>query len=398
MKAIKSDFLDGLNAEQRIAVSHETGPMLVLAGAGTGKTRVLTRRIASLISVGIKPEKILALTFTRKAAAEMKHRVLELVGDRSQGTKIGTFHSLAMEIVRDHGYRIGLSPKFRIGVDLSFDKLVILAAKLLAENESVRAEFRERFRFVMVDEFQDTNVVQFKILCSLMTEENNLFVVGDDDQSIYSFQGASRELIRSFGTHFPAAKLVTLHRNYRCSKSVVRLANSITAKASDRFEKQLTACREVVGSVQFSRLNSSLNERRFILDAIRQFRESNFDYSEIAILVRSHSVGSIIGAYLDSNSVKIKGEGGIKILTLHSSKGLEFPIVFIPALEEGRLPHFAAVNSGHAAIEEERRLFYVGITRARDHLVLSCAMERNSRTQFASQFLRSIPRAHLNSS
>ena len=398
METKDSALLEGLNTEQQQAVLHRTGPMLVLAGAGTGKTRVLTRRIAMLIENGIAPDQILALTFTRKAAAEMSERVYVLVGDCSNEIRIGTFHSLAMEIVREYGHIVGLKPKFTIDVDITFDKLILLAAQILAQHDVARSEFKKRFQFILVDEYQDTNVVQFEMLRLLMSNEANLFVVGDDDQSIYGFQGASRELIRSFETHFPSAKLVTLHRNYRCSKSIVRLANSVISKVSDRFDKQLTACREAEGTVQYSRLNSCWNERQFIFDSIVRFNKSGFHCSDMAVLVRSHSVGNNIRASLECNGINNGRGSGVNILTLHSSKGLEFPIVFIPALEEGRLPHFACVDAGYAAIEEERRLFYVGITRARDHLVLSSAMERNGRVQLTSQFLRYISRQHFNSS
>ena len=397
METQSNGLLEGLNPEQQQAVLHQTGPMLVLAGAGTGKTRVLTRRVAMLIDNNVKPEQILALTFTRKAAAEMKERVHGLVGDYSQEIRIGTFHSLAMEIVREYRYIVGLSRGFRIGVELTFDRLIVLAAQILAQSEVARSKFRTRFRFILVDEYQDTNIVQFKILRALLSEEANLFVVGDDDQSIYGFQGASRELIRSFPELFPTVKTVTLHRNYRCAHSIVRLANSVSSKVWDRFDKRLTACRDMEGSVHYSKQNTCSSERRFILNSIARFQDSGFRCSDMAILVRSHSIGNSIGSFLESNGIQSGSENGVKVLTLHSSKGLEFPVVFIPALEEGRLPHFASVEAGYAAIEEERRLFYVGITRARDHLVLSSAGERNERAQIPSQFLREFPRRHFSS-
>ena len=391
METKRSVLLNGLNTEQQQAVLHRMGPMLVLAGAGTGKTSVLTHRIAMLIENGVDPKEILALTFTRKAAVEMSERVLQLVDEAAEGIRIGTFHSLALEIVRTYGHVVGLSRSISIGVDVTFDMLLILAAEILSLSELAKSELRKRFRFILVDEYQDTNEVQFKILQMLLTKEANLFVVGDDDQSIYSFQGASIELIRSFEEYFPAVKLLTLQRNYRCANSIVRLANRVIANISDRFDKHLTACRDIEGTVQYSRLNSCLNERRFILNSILRFCESGFRCPDMAILVRSHNIGNYIGEFLKFNGIKIGGENGVNILTLHSSKGLEFPIVFIPALEEGRLPHFASVEAARTAIEEERRLFYVGITRARDHLVLSCAMKRNERTQRSSQFLRQIP-------
>ncbi len=399
MKTESSVYLSGLNAEQQQAVLHGSGPMLVLAGAGTGKTSVLTHRIAMLIGSGIAPEEILALTFTRKAAAEMKERVFKLVGDAAEGTRLGTFHSLALEIVRTYGHVIGLSRSISIGVDVTFDMLLTLAAEILSLSELAKAELRQRFRFVLVDEYQDTNVVQFEILRMLLTKEANLFVVGDDDQSIYSFQGASRELILSFGEYFPDFKLVTLNRNYRCAKSIIELANGVTAKVPGRYDKNLLACRDSQGSIQFAKLKSCESERRLIHESIIRFQEHfGYEQSDMAVLVRSHAIGDRIHNFLNSNGIESDDENnGIKIQTLHSSKGLEFPIVFIPALEEGQLPHFASVESGAFAIEEERRLFYVGITRARDHLVLSCAAERDGRKQVPSQFVRQIPRRFHNS-
>jgi superfamily I DNA/RNA helicase len=386
--------LADLNPEQREAVLHADGPMLVLAGAGTGKTSVLTRRIARLIETGVKPEEILALTYTRKAACEMKERVFGLFGSNAKKIRIGTFHSLALEIVRRYSHVVGLNSPPTIGEGMTFDRLLILAAEILSLSETAKAELRQQFGYVLVDEYQDTNAVQFSILRSLLSVEENLFVVGDDDQSIFSFQGSSRELIRSFEDCFPTASVVTLTRNYRCSTAIIDLANSVMADVEDRFDKKLEASRDEPGSVSLATLDSCDYEKQFIADSILRFRDhSGYALDDIGVLVRSHDTGNEIGENLVSNGISTNGQnGGVHVQTLHSSKGLEFPIVFMPALEQGRLPHFASVNSGYSAIEEERRLFYVGVTRARDHLILSCGRERSGRTQQASEFVRAIPR------
>ena len=389
----KKICLADLNPEQRKAILHTDGPMLVLAGAGTGKTSVLTRRVARLIETGVKPEEILALTYSRKAACEMRERMGDLVGAGASKIRIGTFHSLALEIVRRYSYVVGLTSELTIGDDMTFDRLLSLAAEILTLSEIAKAALQQEFRYVLVDEYQDTNAVQFSILRSILSVEENLFVVGDDDQSIFSFQGSTRELIRSFEDCLPMANVVTLTRNYRCSTAIVELANSVMANVADRFDKQLVAARVDHGSVSLAKLDSGNCEKRFIVDTILQLRDSSaYSLSDVAVLVRSHDIGHEIAMYLESYGISTDNPNGVKVQTLHSSKGLEFPIVFMPALEQGRLPHFASVNSGYSAVEEEQRLFYVGTTRARDHLILSCVRERNGRTQQTSEFLRAIPR------
>lgn len=385
--------LADLNSEQQEAVLHTKGPMLVLAGAGTGKTSVLTRRIARLIETGVKPEEILALTYTRKAACEMKERMLVLAGASASKIRIGTFHSLALDIVRRYSNVVGLASPPTIGEGMTFDRLLILAAEILSLSEIAKAELRQECRHVLVDEYQDTNAVQFSILRSLLSAEENLFVVGDDDQSIFSFQGSSRELIRSFEDCFPTASVVTLTRNYRCSTAIIDLANSVMADVEDRFDKKLEASRDEPGSVSLATLESCDCEKQFIADSILRFRDhSGCTLGDIGVLVRSHGIGHEIANHLESHGISTDNPNGVHVQTLHSSKGLEFPIVFMPALEQGRLPHFASVNSGYSAIEEERRLFYVGVTRARDHLILSCGRERSGRSQQVSEFVRAIPR------
>jgi superfamily I DNA/RNA helicase len=260
-------------------------------------------------------------------------------------------------------------------------------------SETAKAELRQQFGYVLVDEYQDTNAVQFSILRSLLSAEENLFVVGDDDQSIFSFQGSSRELIRSFEDCFPTASVVTLTRNYRCSTAIIDLANSVMADVEDRFDKKLEASRDEPGSVSLATLESCDCEKQFIADSILRFRDhSGCTLGDIGVLVRSHGIGHEIANHLESHGISTDNQNGVHVQTLHSSKGLEFPIVFMPALEQGRLPHFASVNSGYSAIEEERRLFYVGATRARDYLILSFVHERDGRTQQASEFVRAIPR------
>ena len=272
----KSDLLASLNEEQRRAAGHFGGPLLVLAGAGTGKTRVVTHRIANLLANGVAPRNILALTFTRKAGVEMQERVADLVGDRSQEMRISTFHSLGLSIIRQNRAVLGLPKDFgiceterqrkiakivfeqmddvpgkprdvvefldavsqsknllgpvddnlataiedydsRLRVEklIDLDDMVRLSLGVLEGSRKLRASYQRRFQHILVDEYQDTNAMQFRLLNCLVGSQRNLFAVGDDDQSIYGFRGADRRIILRFGNDFQASKLCKLTRNYR---------------------------------------------------------------------------------------------------------------------------------------------------------------------------------------
>lgn len=443
-------LLSGLNEEQRQAATHMNGPLLVLAGAGTGKTKVLIHRIAHLLSQGVPAKNILALTFTRKAGNEMRERIASLVGVAAEEMRISTFHALGLSILREHYQAAGLPPRFGIAnrtsqVEIAkeviatcrfeqslttdellsivsdcknsgecveaqesglirqydqglrdrglidFDDMVAIARRVLESSESIRNSYRERFRYLLVDEFQDTNALQFRLLNLLLSSDQNLFVVGDDDQSIYGFRGAARKLILNFGSNFPHAKMVVLTRNYRCSTEVVRLANAVIAKSATRYRKTLRGGLGKHGPVELKRAAHSQAEFDFITRRVATLQEFDIPFEEMGILVRVNSQLRDVTAELKHRNIPVgAADVGVRVMTLHAAKGLQFLAVFLPGLEEQMLPHWNAINTGKDAIEEERRLFYVGVTRAKQRLFLSWCDYRGGHSRKASPFLAGL--------
>ncbi len=309
------DPIAKLNSEQRAAVLHTEGPLLVLAGAGSGKTRVITVRIAHLVSKGVHPERILAVTFTNKAAREMRERLAALIGKEAAALPfVGTFHSFCVEVLREHGALVGLARSFVIsdGSDqlallrgvlrslavegatlqpgdlqarisllknrligaeaflakagdeqdelvgraftryeeelararsVDFDDLLLRTVQLLKRKDGPLSALRERFRYVLVDEYQDTNAPQYEIVRAIAGGHRNLCVVGDDDQSIYGWRGADVTRILNFEQDFPGAKVVRLETNYRSTEPILRAANKVIAHNTDRHPKELRSAR-----------------------------------------------------------------------------------------------------------------------------------------------------------
>ena len=646
--------LDGLNPEQREAASHVDGPCLVFAGAGSGKTRMLTHRIAHLVcECDVAPWHVLAVTFTNKAAAEMRSRVEDLVGDRARRLWMGTFHSVCVRLLREFHAEAGLERSFSIfdeddrsalirrivkGMDLDpqrfppnqfgykisdyknemldfagasakfggptampptkvalrvyeqyeqalkaqnaldFDDLILRAVHLVERNAEVRGKLVERFRYVMVDEYQDINLAQYRLVTALTRDHRNLCVVGDDDQSIYGWRGARVEIILRFEDDFPEAKVVKLERNYRSTAAVLGAANAVISHNTGRREKSLRA---MVPGGELVRLHVAQNaqdEAFYVADLITAaVRRGERKYGQFAVLYRTNAqsrtfeqsfttlhipyrmvggvrfyerkeirdliaylralfnptddislgriinvptrgigdktvqviaerateqgvshrlaiaslvadedatlgaaakrklldfhkimewlgskvetmpVGELIAAILLQTGYKdalmadesveasarlenldqlivaaeemaeTPGREGLEqflervalvsdldnlddsndsvvLMTLHSAKGLEFPVVFLVGLEEGLFPHGRSLESPEA-IEEERRLCYVGMTRAKEQLYLTRAYMRAApwlgrgqqdtdlRTT-PSRFLREVP-AHM---
>lgn len=634
-----SDILDGLNEPQRAAVTAPAGPLLVIAGAGSGKTRVLVHRMAWLIRTqDVSPWSILAVTFTNKAAAEMRRRTEEMLGVPITGMWLGTFHGLAHRLLRTHWIDAGLPENFqildsddqlrllrRIVKDLQLDEskwpakqiqwfinarkdegqrpgdiprqidarvaqwlrvyelyeercrqagvvdfaeLLLRAHELLEKKPELLAHYQHRFAHVLVDEFQDTNAIQYSWLRRLTKLHNNLFVVGDDDQSIYAWRGACIDNIRRFDQDFTGAQVVRLEQNYRSTGTILSAANALIAVNRNRLGKNLWTSGQDGDPITLYAAFNETDEARFVVDQIRQWVRLGNSRKEAAILyrsnaqsrqfeeallqagmpyrvygglrfferaeikdtlaylrlitnphddaslervintptrgigersmelvrqhakqhsmslftaaeqlVKSNGLGSrgnaAVGAFLallrelsertpamaldeqvnlvvqttkladhykkdhteaaaarlenlaelanaaqqfadlveqDSMSplqaflshaaleagdaLGAENDDGVQLMTLHSAKGLEFPLVFLCGLEEGLFPHMRSLENAEG-LEEERRLCYVGITRARQHLVMTHAESRRfqgvTNTTRPSRFVREVP-------
>ena len=642
MPQISDKLSSVLNREQLDAVSCIEGPLLVLAGAGTGKTRVITYRIAHMLSSGISPENIAGMTFTNKAAREMRERLSQVVDkDSAEKVFLGTFHAFCARILRKEISTFGYTPSYTIadetdqtgilkqvlgemGVQkglvnipytlnlisrvkselttpqkinvkdavletlfpeiykrysqilklqnmLDFDDLIYLTVKLLMEDEDVLEKYRDKYRYLLVDEYQDTNYLQFRMLELLAGERQNLCVVGDDDQSIYAWRGAKIENILNFPDKFNGTKQTKLEQNYRSTNIILKVSNSLISRNRERHEKSLWSERGEGRNIKFVEADSGEHEAYFIADAVMDFfgTKEVFSYNDIAVLYRSNHLSRLIEnafrearipyrivggrsfyerkevrdavAYLkllvnprddqsllriiatpprgigakaiekfkefhmktflplsqligneecygglsstasagaaklaeclsrwsdavadgtdlgrkvyeflkevgyldgllriyrdrddadkrrgnvmelvnavsqyeikegsaaslhgfiemfcladDNDKVEEEEQEAVTFMTVHAAKGLEFPAVFIMALEDGIFPNERALDDG--SIEEERRLFYVAITRARDILMMSRARERMkfgmTSFQKPTRFLSELP-------
>jgi DNA helicase-2/ATP-dependent DNA helicase PcrA len=373
--------LDRLNAGQLQAVTALDGAVLVLAGAGSGKTRVLTRRIAHLLHTGAHPESILAVTFTNKAASEMKERVVELVGEIGRKIWVSTFHSSCGRILRADIEPLGWTRRFTIyddddqvrlmrqlivdrGLDprdrspehflaqidryknalmtvddvlasrrsrlgdpllelwrdyeeslkasdaVDFNDLIGLVVRLFEEHPDVAARWRERFQYVLVDEYQDTNRAQYRVLQLLVREHGNLCCVGDDDQSIYGFRGADIRNILDFQQDHPSALTVRMEQNYRCSKNILAVANAVVARNSGRIEKKLWTLAEDGPLVNVLVAPDPPAEARLVARAIQQLHGDGFAYGDMVILYRSNSTARIFEKELAAARIPHRVIGG----------------------------------------------------------------------------------------
>ena len=358
------DYLAGLNPEQRLAVESVDGPVLVLAGAGTGKTRVLTTRLAHILATGrAKPWELLVVTFTNKAAREMRERITHLIGPSAEGLRwLGTFHSVAAQILRRHAELVGLKSSFTIldtddqervckqlleaaNLDTKrwtpkslnglidhwknrgwtpetlppaedfangkghglyaayqarlrslnacdFGDLLLHNLTILSQHADIAEEYRRRFRYILVDEYQDTNVAQYLWLRLLTASTGNVCCVGDDDQSIYGWRGAEVDNILRFERDFPGAKVIRLERNYRSTRHILGAASGLIAANRDRLGKTLWTEDDSGDKVQVRGVWDGEAEARLIADEIETARrphagEPGMKYSDMAVLVRA---------------------------------------------------------------------------------------------------------------
>jgi DNA helicase-2/ATP-dependent DNA helicase PcrA len=366
-----------LNPEQRAAIEHGDGPLMVLAGAGTGKTRVLVHRIARLVETGTEPWAILAVTFTNKAAGEMRHRLRQLLGDAADRMWIGTFHATCAKLLRRYGSHVGLTRSFVIfddddqikliekllketgldeqvsprtilsridraknrGIDPltptgSFDDVIervypLYRAQLAKENavdfndlllktielfkhESAARSLKVRFRHVLVDEFQDTNKVQYQLVWRFAEATRNLTVVGDDDQSIYAWRGAEPRNLLDFDRDFPDARVIKLEQNYRSTQTILDAANGIIRKNRDRHEKALWTDRGGGEPIEIYQAGDERGEAYFVAQSIRRLLDDGpSSPNDIAILYRTNAQSRVLEEHLRAARVPAKVVGAV---------------------------------------------------------------------------------------
>lgn len=384
------DTLAGLNPEQRRAVEHDTGPLLILAGAGSGKTKTLTHRIAHLISQrSIWPSKILAVTFTNKAAREMRERLALLVGESADNRQfmpwMGTFHSICVRLLRMDGQALGLAPNFviydeddRLGLikqlmkargltdrdikpravagaisnakndmmnaadyaasvvgpvqqrigelyadyeramrtaqALDFDDLLIKVVELLRQHPKIRHKWQQQFQHILIDEYQDTNAVQYALIKLLVGPERNLCVVGDDAQSIYSFRGADYTNILNFERDFPGAVVIKLEQNYRSTGAILNLANTLIQHNVNRTDKNLWTDAGAGAQPQLWQLYSEAEEAGMIAEEIARQAARGRIYDDIAVLYRTNAQSYAIERALRQAYIPYKIVGGLRFL------------------------------------------------------------------------------------
>ncbi|MDR2395343.1 MAG: UvrD-helicase domain-containing protein [Endomicrobium sp.] len=472
------EVLSGLDEYQLSAIKNANKQILIIAGPGSGKTTVLTKRIAYMVlENNIAPENFLAITFTRRAAHEMNDRLNIFLPKNYRNINIHTFHSLCFSILKENHDKAGISLNFKVVSNhemnlyreeslseniLSFDDLIILTIKLLNDNPDIAKSYKNRFKYISVDEYQDIDARQYELIRLLAPSDGNLFVIGDPNQAIYGFRGGDLKFFESFSKDYPLSKTISLRNNYRSTGTIVNASNqiissyNITAKYDKPHEKitihtaptEKSEAEFVVKSIE----NLIGGHSFFSIDTNRASgEETNVSFADFAILYRTSSQLKPIVEALQKSGMpfvklsndllcdkkpvikllnKLKNDGPvisqinklgdefkesiddnilkyiiklaqtyrtknefihevsllseidtldqradrISLLTLHSSKGLEFKCVFIVGMENGIIPFYRAQKA--CEIEEERRLLYVGMTRAQQRLFLTRSVKR----------------------
>ena len=398
---------DTLNAEQREAVFHTEGPLLILAGAGSGKTRVLTHRIAYLIEEkGINPWNILAITFTNKAAGEMRERVDDIVGFGSESIWVSTFHSTCVRILRRHIDRLGYDNNFTIydsddqktlmkdvckllQIDtktyrertilsaissakdemitpeeyelnaygdfskkkiaeaykeyerqlkannaLDFDDLLVKTVQLFQTQPEILEYYQDRFRYIMVDEYQDTNTVQFKLISLLAAKYKNLCVVGDDDQSIYKFRGANIQNILSFEKEFEHTKVIKLEQNYRSTSTILDAANAVIKNNVGRKAKSLWTENGEGEKIQFRQFDTAYDEAEYIVGDIRERVDNGkAAYCDHAVLYRTNAQSRLFEEKMITANIPYKIVGGVNFYARKEIKDL---LAYLKTIDNGK--------------------------------------------------------------
>lgn len=396
---------DSLNKEQKDAVMHTEGPVLILAGAGSGKTRVLVHRIAYLIeNKGVAPYNILAITFTNKAAGEMRERVDKLIGFGADQVWVATFHATCVRILRRHIDLLGYDNNFTIydeddsksvmkqvfktldidnkqlkektvlnaisrakdeliGCDsfekdargfeekkiadcykeytnvlrsnnaLDFDDIIMLTVELFRRNPEVLDNYRERYKYIMVDEYQDTNTAQFEFVRLLADKYKNLCVVGDDDQSIYKFRGANITNILHFEENYENAYVVKLEQNYRSTQTILDAANAVIGNNYSRKQKALWSDRGKGDLIHFRQFDTAYEEAEYIADAVAKAARKNKSYSECAVLYRTNAQSRLIEEAFVRESIPYNLVGGVNF---YDRKEIKDMLAYLRVVDNAR--------------------------------------------------------------
>ena len=454
-----------LNPSQQRAVEERGGHLLIVAGPGTGKTHTITFRIESLLKELENHEHILAITFTRKAAEELRARLEKRTGRESARIFAGTFHQFCLDVLRAydplHEYKVAAPEDIRQWVKekwpkrkaralkdflnavslfkatpgakeapeeygtyqdllktkgvIDFDDVLCYALELLKKNADILDAVRRKYPFIFVDEYQDINAVQHELLITLIGENNRLTAIGDPNQAIYGFRGSDVRFFKSFAEDFPGARLLTLVDNYRSSEHLLTASSQVIAKDSSFDVPPLTAQIYREGRLSIYEAATEKAEAEYVVHQIEKmiggtsmfsqdsgrvlsFEDAEISFGDIAILYRINSQSLALQTALERSgipyhvntakkeeeiddicpnrcdNVSVDAEK-VTLMSLHASKGLEFPVVFIVGCEEKLLP--LDLNGMTSRPEEERRLFYVGMTRAKQWLYLLRSRRRS---------------------
>ena len=383
---------DALSDVQRDAVTQTDGPVLIFAGAGSGKTRVLTHRIAYLLNEkNVFPDRILAVTFTNKAAGEMKSRLEKMVGNVARDLWVGTFHSTCVRLLRRDGKKIGIASNFAIMDDadqrsiirdvlhdldfderqispgaaldeiskaknalmgpdayeskntsffgeriaqvyreydrrlresngLDFDDLISKTIELLETDVDVRTRYQNKFRYILVDEYQDVNYAQYKLCAILAGEHKNLTVVGDDDQSIYAWRGSDYKNILRFEEDFPGAKVFKLEENYRSTETILTVANEVVSQNQTRAEKKLFTKRGVGEPVTVYGAETERAEARYVIEKIKELVREGGAYRDFLVLYRTNAQSRVFEEGFLGEGIPYRVVGGGRLLRTHRNQ------------------------------------------------------------------------------
>lgn len=426
--------------EQKRAIKHIDGPLLVIAGPGSGKTATMIERLHTMINKHyINQERILVITFSRAAANEMRERFHKRIDNTAHKITFGTFHSVFLnmlkgffidfnidiiseeqrryflvEILHNIGYEFvltdfidelllditlfknsnspissylpfscdnnmftriytALEEKMLKNQYMDFDDIIILTNRLLCNNASFLNTMRHRYDYVLIDEFQDINQLQFDCIYMITKNHRNVFAVGDEDQSIYGFRGSKPDIMMDFNKYYNNAELIYLKNNYRSGKEIVLSAKRLISHNKNRYIKDFNAVNKFNSKVsvfKYKNMNEQLKHINKILKT-----SSNIDF---AIICRTNSEKT----YFKRNTL------AKNVLTMHESKGLEFDTIWIPNVNKGNCPYEHKLYECN--IEEERRLFYVAITRAKKNIYISYCTEKKNKRVKKSKFIKEL--------